>query len=301
MAKTDQIFRLIFIAEFFKRNPKGFTYAEIKNYLERKFEEKKYDLQFSQKSFKRDRLHLLEILEMETDYDLNTRKYQIIDDFEVDSENIFDTILLIDAYKQTKGNSEIMLFEKRKARGLDHLHGILHAIQNRKIISFNYSRFYEDEPERCVVKPFALKEFKYRWYLLAKYNKSENQNLKIFALDRISELELSASTFTKEKLNVEEVFKNSFGIFTTFNEKPVEIVLSFTAFQGKYIKTLPLHHSQEILIDNENELKIKLILVPTYDFVQEILSLGDTVKVISPESFRQEIVVKIEEMKENYL
>ena len=45
----------------------------------------------------------------------------------------------------------------------------------------------------------------------------------------------------------------------------------------------------EKITDDENELRIRLKLCPTYDFKQEILSYGERVTVISPESFRNEV------------
>jgi len=64
--------------------------------------------------------------------------------------------------------------------------------------------------------------------------------------------------------------------------------------QGKYIKSLPLHETQKILIDNDKELRISLEIYLTYDFKQEILSYGENVKVIEPKHFA-------EELKETYL
>ena len=83
--------------------------------------------------------------------------------------------------------------------------------------------------------------------------------------------------------NVNNHFKNSFGIISPNGLLPEEIILSFEPFQGKYIKSLPLHESQEILTDNEEELRIKLKLVITHDFFMEILSYGENVKVLKPE------------------
>lgn len=103
-----------------------------------------------------------------------------------------------------------------------------------------------------------------------------------------------------KKYDIQKDFKNSFGIISTLDETPEEIILSFDSDQGSYIKTLPLHHSQEILIDDENELRIKLKLVPTYDFEQEILSQGKRVKIISPESFKNQMKAEVEEMLKNF-
>lgn len=76
-------------------------------------------------------------------------------------------------------------------------------------------------------------------------------------------------------------------------EQPQEVILSFDPVQGKYIKSLPLHESQEIILDNDDELEVKLLLYLTYDFNMELLSYGERVKVLKPDSL-------IEEMKTSY-
>lgn len=288
MAKREQFLRLMFLAELFKRKPNGITYEEITTYLERKFEEKGLleNFKFSEKTFKRDREELLDILGIETVYKRSINSYKIVED-ELETETVFDNILLIDAYRQVKGDSEIMLFEKRKSRGLEHLNGILHAIQNKKIINLNYTKYWEGIPQKRTLEPYALKEFRYRWYLLANEKNGNNFQIKTFGLDRISDLEISNSSFKKEKFNPDNAFQNSFGIISTLNEKPEEIIVSFTPHQGKYIKSLPLHSSQEILIDDENELRIKLNLVPTFDFEQELLQNSEHLKIISPKNFKE--------------
>ena len=72
-------------------------------------------------------------------------------------------------------------------------------------------------------------------------------------------------------------------------DKPEKIVLSIEPFQGKYIKSLPLHETQEVLIDNDKELRVSLNIYPTYDFKQEILSMGENVKVLEPADFAEEM------------
>jgi hypothetical protein len=54
------------------------------------------------------------------------------------------------------------------------------------------------------------------------------------------------------------------------------MTLSFDDYQGKYIKSLPLHESQQTISDSENELQIKLKLYITHDFIMELLSYGET-------------------------
>ena len=149
MAQVEQIYRFILLADLFKRKKNGVSYKEAYDFLEKEFDNKGFELKFSEKTFKRDRIQIFELLEMESSYSRTDKNFKITErEYVLESESIVDNVLLIDAYRQTKGKSGIMLFQKRKARGLDHLNGLLHAIQNRKIISFDYHKFGEEKAEK---------------------------------------------------------------------------------------------------------------------------------------------------------
>jgi len=157
---------------------------------------------------------------------------------------------------------------------------------------FPVSKFWEDKITLRVVEPYALKEFKNRWYVLA--NDLKDNKVKSFALDRLTELEITNKKFQlPNNFNINEHFKFSFGIISPNGQEPQEVILSFDPFQGKYIKTLPLHESQVILKDNEQELLIKLTLYITHDFFMEILSFGENVKVIQPESLISDLISNV--------
>lgn len=193
----------------------------------------------------------------------------------------FDTF---NALKIGENTSKSIHFEKRRPQGTEHLFGLLHAIKNNLQIRFNYHKYWEDEVTTRTAEPLALKEFKNLWYVLAKDLK--DSKIKSFALDRINELEITKKHFTFPKnFNVNDYYRNCFGIISPDEGQKLEVViLSFDPNQGKYIKSLPLHDSQEILQDNDNELQIRLFIYVTQDFLMEILSFGENVKVIQPEN-----------------
>jgi predicted DNA-binding transcriptional regulator YafY len=128
----------------------------------------------------------------------------------------------------------------------------------------------------------ALKEHKDRWYAVAKDLKDDI--IKSFALDRLTNLEITKAKYTEMNFNVEDYFKHCFGIIRPEDEKPEEVILSFDPHQAKYIKSLPLHESQQIIEENENETVFRLKVFITHDFVMEILSYGETVKIIEPQN-----------------
>ncbi len=288
MAIHDKNIRLMHIACFLKSKPKGASFKEILKHLEELYHKESFatNLASSQRTFNRDLPLLLE-MGIDIKFKRSTMTYQIInDDFSESSQTIFDNLLLINAYKQTENNSEIMIFEKRQASGLHNLEGLIFAIKNSKIITFNYTKNWEGISTKRVVEPYALKEFKNRWYLLANEVDGKDLFIKTFGLDRISDLEISTKPFSKQEIDVNEMFVNSFGIISTLDQIPETIILSFDYEQGKFIKTLPIHHSQKVLIDNDSEYRIELTLVPTYDFYQELLTHTGRMKIISPENVR---------------
>lgn len=306
MAKTDQMLRIKFIEDLLRRRKdSGASFSDIKEYLEQKFSEKDKldDLKFTERTFLRDKKMINDISGIEISYSRAKNAYYIkSEELDLYEENIFDNLLLVEAYRETKKHGDIMIFEPRKSRGLENLYGLIHAIKNRKIISFEYFNYWTETKTNRTVEPYALKEFEHRWYLLAqdRHQKSGEKIMKTFALDRISQLDIKTSSFKREKYNPVEVFKNSFGIIAPNGEEPQEIVLWFDRHQGNYIKSLPLHHSQQIIKDDENGLEIKLYLVPTFDFKQAILFYGERVRVLAPETFREELRKEISTMLMNY-
>ena len=184
-------------------------------------------------------------------------------------------------------------------KGTEHFYGLLHAVKNGIVICFDYQKFWDDKPSRRLVNPYALKEFKGRWYLLAKDLKDER--LKTFGLDRMQNLELTKKKFIYPKdLDVGQLFKNCFGIINPQETQIENIILSFDAEQGKYIKSFPLHESQKTITDNETELRISLDVYLTHDLLMEILSYGERVKVIAPNSLKQELSVRFTKALAHY-
>ncbi|TDX87094.1 helix-turn-helix transcriptional regulator [Epilithonimonas xixisoli] len=299
MAIQDKNFRLMNIVQFLRSKPKGANFKEILKHLEELHHKESFsnDLASSQKTFKRD-LELLLELGIEIKFKRSTMTYQIIEDrFSDHSQTIFDNLLLINAYKQAENNSEIMIFEKRQASGLHNLEGLVFAIKNSKIITFNYTKNWEGISTKRVVEPYALKEFKNRWYLLANEVDGKDLFIKTFGLDRISDLEISTKLFSKQDIDVNEMFVNSFGIISTLGQKPEIIVLSFDYEQGKFVKSLPIHHSQKVLIDNDSEYRIELTLAPTYDFYQELLTHAGRMKILAPFNVKKEYFKLIDSAK----
>lgn len=289
MAKSEQMLRLMYISKYLQTRNDGANYPEISKHLEEKFNQDGRDLSFAPKTFQRDRKTLNELFNIEIEYKNSTQKYHLVNEgFSELTESVFENLLLVNAYRQTEDNQNIFLFEKRQASGLYHVQYIIHAIKKSQVLSFTYTKHWDKSGEKKIIEPYALKEFRNRWYLIGHEFGKTDFKLKIYGLDRITNLEINSKKFNKKEIKTDASFKNSFGIVSTENELPENIILSFKARQSKFVKSLPLHHSQEILTDNDDELRISLQLVPTYDFYQELLTHAERLSVISPLKVKNE-------------
>lgn len=279
--------RWTLIIQKLKKRPSSFD--EISDFLEEESEIQGYDFTVSLRTFQRDLKDIESVFGIEIKYDRSQGVYRIIEDSNSEiKERMLEAFDTFNALQISERMSDFIHFENRKSKGVENLYGFLHAIKNKLLVTFTYHKFWKEQPENRIIEPYALKEFANRWYILG-YDTSRKA-IRSFALDRLSELEISKQKFNPSIVfNVEEYYKNSFGIISPEkDQKPEEIIISCRPFQGKYFKALPFHHSQEIVKDDENELIIKLFLVPTYDFIQELLSKGNTIKILQPQSLVNE-------------
>ena len=298
MSKRESISRLSLIIKKLRRNPS--TFEEISDYLSRESELQAYDFNISKRTFQRDLEDIRSLFNIEIKYDFSRKVYLIDNEEQVDvTDRILEAFDTFNALNITDRLSKYIHFEKRKPQGTENLYGLLHAIKNSFQIHFSYQKFWDEEAGRRTVEPYALKEFKNRWYIIAK--DINDDRIKTFGLDRLTNLDITRKTFKcPVDYDIEKEFKYCFGIISPNDIEPEEIILSFNPDQGKYIKSLPLHESQEIILDTQAELQIKLQLCNTFDFRMELLSYGNDVKVLKPESLIKEIKDTLQKAIEQY-
>lgn len=294
MSKRGYISRYLLILKKLKAKPYC-SFQELNTYIENQLEfmqmqDDDLNIGFSKRTLQRDLKEIRNIFGIDIEYSKSMKGY-FISQSETENMNFQRMIEAFDMFSSLNIAQDLkphVYLENRKPQGTENLYGLLHAIKNKIQIKFIYNSFWTEEISDRIAEPYALKEFKNRWYLLA-LDLKDNQ-VKSFALDRLSDLEITKTGFIRPKnFNVEDNYQYSFGIISPNGKKPVEVILSFEPYQGKYIKTLPLHNTQEIIQDNDKELRIKIKLCITHDFIMELLSHGDTLKVIKPESLIDEI------------
>ena len=172
--------------------------------------------------------------------------------------------------------------------GQNFLTPVIEAMRDGMSIEIKYKSFWRQDEYTTEVEPYFVKVFKQRWYLIAR-NKIKDA-IRIYALDRIHALTQTGNAFVMPKdFSPEEYFYNSFGIISQDNCPPEIVEQKVYGTQKEYFRTLPLHHSQEEVENADGYSIFRYYLSPTYDFIQEILSHGCEVEVLSPQHLRDEV------------
>ncbi len=298
MSRKEAIIRQKHIINKLRRKPSSFN--EIATYLERQSVLEDYDFTISTRTFKRDTEDILSLYSIEIKYNFTDKVYFIEDEGNPTKSDrlleAFDTLYVLN---MTEDLSKYIHLEPIRPKGTDNLYGLIHAIKNRLQIKFKYEKYWEDTITNRLVEPYCLKEFKNRWYLIAK--DSNGKYPKTFALDRMTDLEITNIRFSiPASFDMHELFRYCYGIITPTDQQPEEVILSFDPDQGKYIKSLPLHETQEILEDNDDELRIKLKVYITHDFIMELLSYSNNVKVLQPKSLTNRLMAEYENAWKQY-
>ena len=281
MAKQDYIFRYLTIIKKIRRSGET-TYKEINAYIKKESEFLDRPFSISPRTFMRDLNEIRMLFKIDIRYDFSKGVYYIAEDQHSDLNNrMLESIETINSLRMVSDVTQYMFFEKRKAHGTHHFYGLIHAIKNRVVIRLVHQKYDTDEPRERLAEPYALKESRGRWYLLARDR--NDRRVKTFGLDRILDFQTTPNRFNYPfDLDVNAMFRYCFGVINLEDSNPEEIVLSFEPEQGKYIKSYPIHESQTILADNDRELQVRLTLFITHDLIMELLSYGTHVKVISP-------------------
>jgi len=276
------------------------SFQELKDYL---FE---HGFEIGDRTLQRDIEQLRFEFGIEITYDRNKNGYYIDYENSLNIESFFRFLeivntaeLLIESLQESKDSLKHISFDTGYGlKGIENLKPLLKAIKDNRKISFTHFNFHTEKSRKYTLKPYLLKEYQNRWYVVGLLGNLKE--FRTFGIDKIENLEVKTETFKVDnKLNPIEMFEKTIGLVYSQNTSQ-NVILSFTPTQGKYIKTLPLHTSQKIIIDNDTEFRISITVIPNYELTQLILKHGDTVKVIKPEWLVDEIKSNLKRTIENY-
>lgn len=165
-----------------------------------------------------------------------------------------------------------------------YLMTILEAMKSNRVMEMSYQGFTRPEPHTFKVAPYCLKVFKQRWYMVGQADIYDEP--RTYSLDRIHAVSIVDESFSMPSdFHADEYFRGYYGVIT--EGEPQIIRIKVDAMTANYLRTLPLHTSQQE-VKKENSYSIfEYFLAPTFDFIQELRQQGSNLEVLSPLDLRQ--------------
>ncbi len=170
-------------------------------------------------------------------------------------------------------------------RGNELLDALLVACMNRQVIQFEYQKYDDPVPRLRTVFPHLMKEHRNRWYIIG--DELNPPQLRVFGLDRIIPGSLNSTdlSFDPPPFDAEAYFRPALGV-AVYDDPVEEVILSFTRKAGLHFRAQPFYPFQEeaILVDTEDEFRVRLSIIINRELVFELARLGNSVRVLAPHS-----------------
>ena len=200
----------------------------------------------------------------------------------------------------SKTSQQIIEFEQNDyLRGLEFITPLYNAILYQKVLSVTYRSFKRDTDQSIIFHPYYLKQYKNRWFVFGL--NEEFGQITNLALDRIVGIEEIKHDFIPNTIDFSEYFEDVIGVTLDKEAKLEKIQLKVSNDLYPYIQTKPLHGSQKIKEKGVTSVLIEMELIPNYELESLMLSYGEGIEVISPETLRERIRYRVKKSLKNYI
>ena len=198
------------------------------------------------RTFHMHREAIAELFGVEVECDTSSYEYYISSSSQLKNDktrqwllNSFTVSNMIEAGRNMKDR---ILFEEIP-EGTEYLQTVIDAMQRKKELKIDYKPF-NGHQSIFHLQPYAMKVYHQRWYVVG-YLK-EQEGIRNIALDRILEMELTDDSFIlPNDFDAEEYYAHTVGIFVNGKLKPQKVVVRVFGVHVEYMRSLPLHFSQQ--------------------------------------------------------
>ena len=283
------------LQSFVDAGQRGLSLGEISSRWEAR-----YGTPYPRRSFINHRKAVEEVFGIVIGCDRSTNRYMIDE-----AESAVDKRQAVDYLINTFTVNSLLTLGKERLSGRVSVENVpsgqkyltetMQAMLESAVLKISYRKYLSEESEERIIRPYAVKEFEKRWYVVAYSEDAEA--LRTYAMDRIISMERTGDSFRMPVgFNVDILFEGSYGIYLPEDEKPVLIRLKATEREAAYLRDLPLHPSQMEL----DEGLFALRLIPNPNFIMELTKRGAGLTVLEPKELRDTVKENLKKALDAY-
>ncbi|EOZ98397.1 transcriptional regulator, putative [Indibacter alkaliphilus LW1] len=166
-------------------------------------------------------------------------------------------------------------------RNKDYLNHLLHSLSDKIIVTIIYTTFEEEKTSTRTVEPLGVYFSFGQWYLIAWCRL--RKDYRNFRLDRISSLQLGTETYSqKSHPSLAEYLEK-----VRNTENLTEFTIEVPFEQEKYLRVQKYNMGLVMESRHKDHVEMKFMTSSSEGFVRWLLQMGDSVKLIAPESAKE--------------
>ena len=289
---TELLQKYIWLVQtFIRAGERGLDLGEISDRWESRF-----GTEYSRRTFNNHREAVEGVFGIRILCNRSTNRYYIPYTEDVSDENA-ETAWLINTF--TVNNMLSLGKERLSGRvsvedipsGHMYLTAVMEAMTEGNEIVIGYQKYTSSETDTYTIRPFAVKEFAKRWYIIGYC--LERKGMRVYGLDRVKSLELTEKTFRMPKdFDVDEFFSTSFGIYIP--DGPGQTITFRTSHtEARFLRDLPIHKSQKEIASDNDSVTFSIFVSPNKALIMEFCKYGGGLEVLGPESVRSQIAAEL--------
>lgn len=186
-------------------------------------------------------------------------------------------------------------------KGREHFQPLMNLIKEKKAVRLTYRSFKSDKDLVVTFHPYYLRQYNNRWFVFGELdNRSDLTN---YALDRIVEIKEACTPYRPNngRYDFNEYFSDMIGVSRRPGAESQKIQILVREDQYPYIKTKPIHGTQKVVEDRgEAGVVIQIDVIPNFELEQLLLSYGEYVTVLSPQTLRDTIAKRVMDCNNKY-
>jgi proteasome accessory factor B len=177
---------------------------------------------------------------------------------------------------------------------------LVDAVLEHREVVFDYHKLESRRKERRTVQPYHVVQLQNGWYLIA--HDPKRGQLRTFALQRLSELELLKTRFQRDpSFNIRDYLSSGFGVWSyAADAERFEVRIRFTGWAARYVAERQWHASQSIrpMKADGSEIEFRAEVAGMEEITRWVLGHGRHAKVLAPAKLRAAVQAEARAMLE---
>lgn len=257
---------------------------------------------YSRRTFIRDKEYIMDTFQLEIAYNRASKTYSLSNPEIIKQRSLIQySIEQNRLFGLTKLSSKLQgkIYIEPVQSGSEHLQSLLTAIERGVTVQFDYISYYEpDKLKKFELVPCFVRLFERRWYLIGEF--PNHKQHRVLALERMRNVTITSHKRKPSgRMSPELFYADCFGVIRD-DKAPQWITLKVFPPQVNYLRSVPIHPSQEEIDTQLDYSLFRIFVRPSYDLVQHLLWNREHIEVISPVAFREEIMDVLRKMMGRY-